>query len=199
MTLVVSTKNCFLFELLKFQLEYDEMRGIKSDKCKVVFENKEKVSHLDYNGLSLLYCRQDELEDHLANENNKSDLDETIKKQDSPDLESGIEEDADEDGTITIQEIIDNGLFGLSGTDESDSGGGGTGDSDSGGIVSIFNSLSHEKKINLAQGYREFADKFISFLRSRMEKDKDKNTITVEDVKDFIKSLGLDNENIESN
>ncbi|KAH7649367.1 hypothetical protein FG379_001913 [Cryptosporidium bovis] len=174
-------------------LEYDEKKGFESDKCRVVFENKKRVSHLDYNDLSSLFCREGELEDYLKEDKQEKE-NECEKKSLNVELEQDIEED-DEDKTISIQEIIDNGLFGLSGSDESDSGSGG----DSNGIMNIFNSLPHEKKINLAQGYREFADKFISFLKDKMENDKDKNTITIDDIKDFIKSLGLDSENMGNN
>lgn len=102
-------------------------------------------------------------------------------------------EDSEDDKTITIQEILEGDIFGFSGSDESESGESGTNGIN--GFANIFNSLPHEKKINLAQGYREFADKFISFLRSRMSDDQNKNTITIDDVRDFMASIGLDNNN----
>ncbi|OII72727.1 uncharacterized protein cubi_01677 [Cryptosporidium ubiquitum] len=171
-----------------YMLKYEERDEFKSDNARVVFENNERISHLDYNGISLRYCKtKDEIEN----------IKESYESMEH--THEGIE-DSEDEKTISIQEILEGDLFGFSGSDESESGEAGTltGTSESGGFASIFNSLPHEKKINLAQGYREFADKFLSFLKSRMNDDQNKNTITIDDVRDFIAFLGLDTNNGEN-
>lgn len=173
---------------LIIKLKYEERDEFKSDNTRVVFESKERISHLEYNGISLRYCKnKDEIENIKESYEN---LDNT---------QEGIESFEDEK-TITIQEILEGDLFGLSGSDESESGEPGalTGSTELGSFASIFNSLPHEKKIDLAQGYREFADKFISFLKSRMNDDQNKNTVTIDDVRDFIAFLGLKSNNREN-
>lgn len=125
---------------------------------------------------------------------NKDEI-ENIKESDEilDNVNEDTIEDSEDDKTITIQEILEGDIFGFSGSDESESGESGANGIN--GFANIFNSLPHEKKIHLAQGYREFADKFISFLRSRMSDDQNKNTITIDDVRDFMSSIGLDNNN----
>ncbi|QOY42326.1 hypothetical protein cpbgf_4004300 [Cryptosporidium parvum] len=165
-----------------YMLKYEERDEFKSDNTRVVFESKERITHLNYNGISLRYCK------------NKDEI-ENIKESDEilDNVNEDTIEDSEDDKTITIQEILEGDIFGFSGSDESESGESGANGIN--GFANIFNSLPHEKKIHLAQGYREFADKFISFLRSRMSDDQNKNTITIDDVRDFMSSIGLDNNN----
>ncbi|KAJ1609018.1 hypothetical protein OIY81_2486, partial [Cryptosporidium canis] len=153
-------------------IRYEERDGFKSDTTRVTIEDRERISHLDYEGICLRYCKTKEEADSIGDS-----LDQAV-------------EDSVEERTITIQEILEGDILGLSGSDESESGDSGESGT-AAGLASVFNSLPHEKKIHLAQGYRRFADMFISFLRSRMSDDQSKNTVTVEDVRDFIASLGL--------
>lgn len=150
----------------------------------MVVESGDQISHLDYNGISLRYCKtKDEAESFRESS-------ESLYQA----REGGGTEESEEEKTVTIQEIIEGDLFGFSGSDESESGesGGGSGAGGAGGLASLFNSLPHEKKIHLAQGYRKFADMFISFLKGRMSDDQNKNTVTIDDIRDFIDFLGLD-------
>ncbi|KAH8583248.1 uncharacterized protein ELE39_003454 [Cryptosporidium sp. chipmunk genotype I] len=172
-----------------YLLKYEERDEFKSDTTKVTFESKERISHLDYNGISLRYCKsKDEIESIKEND---EILDHTNE---------ALIEDSEDEKTISIQEILEGDIFGFSGSDDSESGEQGVlpGTGGIGGFASIFNSLPHEKKIHLAQGYREFADKFITFLRSRMSDDQNKNTITIDDVRDFMAFLGLESNNVEN-
>ncbi|KAJ1612234.1 hypothetical protein OJ252_1323 [Cryptosporidium canis] len=155
-----------------YLIRYEERDGFKSDTTRVTIEDRERISHLDYEGICLRYCKTKEEADSIGDS-----LDQAV-------------EDSVEERTITIQEILEGDILGLSGSDESESGDSGESGT-AAGLASVFNSLPHEKKIHLAQGYRRFADMFISFLRSRMSDDQSKNTVTVEDVRDFIASLGL--------
>ncbi|KAK9172854.1 hypothetical protein CmeUKMEL1_01720 [Cryptosporidium meleagridis] len=169
-----------------YMLKYEERDEFKSDNTRVVFESKERITHLNYNGISLRYCKS---KDEIENIKESNEILDNVNED--------IIEESEDDKTITIQEILEGDILGFSGSDESESGESGT--SGINCFANIFNSLPHEKKIHLAQGYREFADKFISFLRSRMSDDQNKNTITIDDVRDFMASIGLDNINNNNN
>ncbi|KAF7458165.1 hypothetical protein HWI79_1288 [Cryptosporidium felis] len=158
-----------------FQLKYEEREGFNSDSTKVIFESGERVVHPSYNGISLKFCKTKE---------------EAEKFKEIEDTHES--EHPENENTVTLQEILEGDLLNFSGSEESESGESG------GNLVNIFNSLPHEKKINLAQGYREFADKFIEFLKKKMSNEQDKNTITIEDVRDFVAFLGLDKEQSEN-
>ncbi|OII76434.1 hypothetical protein cand_002020 [Cryptosporidium andersoni] len=152
-------------------LEYDEIKGFKSDKCKVIFENNERIKHIDYENISLRFLRE-------------SDNQELRKKID-------IEEDEEfrdskiEDIEISLEEILK--------AEDQYVDSNGDNSSESNNLMNLFNLLPHEKKISLALGYRQFADKFLEFLHKKIGKNSNNTTIITNlDIQEFIRNLGLE-------